>query len=181
MIQKIRLWIPLAVTITLVCGLIYGVVQQNYRQNANDPQIQIADDVAQAIERGESYASFVYPSNVNLVTSLAPFVIVYDSSKNIKFTNADLDSRTPKPPEGVFDYAQSHAENRITWEPERGIRIAIVVTSYTDNGGGYVLVGRSLREVERRVQQLTTDIAIGWFVSMAISFACVLMLVPKKR
>lgn len=180
MIHKFRIWIPFAVTITLICGLMYGVVQQNYRQNANDPQIQISDDIAHAISAGETYSSFIYPANIDLQISLAPFVVVYDSSGNVKFANASLNGRTPKPPQGVFDYTKEHGEDRVTWEPEVGVRIASVMT-YSQGDGGYVLVGRSLREVEKRVQQLTTDIAIGWFVTMALSFASVLLFVPKTK
>ena len=39
-------WLPLGVAVTLVCALIYATVQQNYRQSANDPQIQMAEDAA---------------------------------------------------------------------------------------------------------------------------------------
>ena len=34
-------WLPLAVIIVIFSGLVYGVVQQNYRQGANDPLLQI--------------------------------------------------------------------------------------------------------------------------------------------
>jgi len=39
-------WVPFATTLTLICALIYGVVQQDLRQTANDPQIQIAEATA---------------------------------------------------------------------------------------------------------------------------------------
>ena len=35
----VRAWLPLAVAITLLCGLIYVAIQQTYRSNADDPQI----------------------------------------------------------------------------------------------------------------------------------------------
>ena len=38
----LRHWFPLAVVATAFCGLVYVAVQQELRQNANDPQIQMA-------------------------------------------------------------------------------------------------------------------------------------------
>jgi hypothetical protein len=41
-------WLPLAVAITILAGLVYATVQQSLRQGANDPQIQLAEDTAAA-------------------------------------------------------------------------------------------------------------------------------------
>jgi len=40
--------------ITVLCGLIYVTVQQSHRTGANDPQLQIALDLKNAIETGRS-------------------------------------------------------------------------------------------------------------------------------
>ena len=41
-VRAILYWIPLALVVTVVVGLVYVTVQQNFRQTANDPQIQMA-------------------------------------------------------------------------------------------------------------------------------------------
>ena len=192
MISKIRLWIPFAVTITLICGLMYGVVQQNYRQTANDPQIQISEDSARALSEGVVPSwKFIDDMTVNgnqgvdMEESLATFMVLYDKDRKVTFANGGVNGGIPlTPPNGVFDYVDEHGSERLTWEPREGVRIATVITKYSqkNNGpSGYVLTGRSLREVEKRVQKLTTDIVIGWFVAMALSFVSVLLFVPTKK
>ena len=48
----IRHWLPLAVLTFAFCGLVYLAVQQDLRIGANDPQIQMAEDIASAITGG---------------------------------------------------------------------------------------------------------------------------------
>jgi len=45
----LKAWVPLAVVATVMAGMVYGVAQQVLRQSANDPQIQLAGDVADAL------------------------------------------------------------------------------------------------------------------------------------
>jgi hypothetical protein len=42
----LKYWLLIVIIVTGICGLIYGVVQQDIRQGANDPQIQMAEDAA---------------------------------------------------------------------------------------------------------------------------------------
>ena len=48
------LWLPLGLVTLILCGLVNLAVQQNYRMSANDPQIQIAEDVADAVSQGKA-------------------------------------------------------------------------------------------------------------------------------
>ena len=77
--KLLKSFIPLAVAITLVCGLIYVSVQQVLRQSANDPQIQIAEDVSGALSTGVPPQAIANPNGTDLKKSLATFIIVYDS------------------------------------------------------------------------------------------------------
>ena len=69
----------------------------------------------------------------------------------------------PRPPHGVLEYVRDHGEERVTWQPERRVRIAAVVVRYEGKGSGFVLAGRSLREIEGRVRQvgMLTGLALG--------------------
>jgi hypothetical protein len=67
---------------------------------------------------------------------------------------------------GVFDYVRQHDQDRITWQPEPGVRIATVVAGYTGSQSGFVLAGRSLREVEKRESQAEMEAGVVWIVTL---------------
>ncbi len=154
--------IPLAVVITLLAGLMYATVQQVLRMNANDPQIQMAEDVASALTVGKPLDSVVPAAQIDIATSLAPYVVVYDASGKAIASSGLLHNQLPTLPSGIFDYVRQRGEDRITWQPEPGVRSATVVTSYGGAQPGFVLAGRSLREVENRVDQFGLLIGLGW-------------------
>jgi hypothetical protein len=146
----LRQWVPLAIAVTGLCGLVYLAVQQELRQNANDPQIQIAEDAAAVLEGGASPESVVPAGTVDIGRSLSPFLMVFDDRGAVAGSSAELHGRTPEFPGGVLDYVRTHGEDRVTWQPEEGVRIAAVVVRFQGASPGFVLAGRSLREVETR-------------------------------
>jgi hypothetical protein len=178
----LRTWLPIAFVATVLCALVYGVAQQNFRQSANDPQIQIAQDAVNTIAKGAKPASVVPTEKTDMRTSLATYVIVYDDTGNIIASSAVLDGSTPSVPEGVLTFARVRPQNRITWEPAAGVRSAIVVMHYTENEGGFVVVGRSLKEVEVREAQLTLRVFTAWIVMVVGSLIlCGLLQGRRKR
>jgi len=158
-----KLWLPFAVTITAFSALIYASVQQSFRQNANDPQIQMAQDAVDAIVDGKNVDAVVPVDKVSVAKSLAPFLITYDREGNEIASSVVLDGQTPQLPGGVLDSTRELIENRVTWQPRDGVRIAAVIVSYED---GYVLAGRNMREVESREAQLTTFTGITWVLAL---------------
>ena len=67
-----------------------------------------------------------------------------------------MNGTTPLPPNGVVTAATTTHQNRVTWQPETNARVALVVQAYMHSGqSGYVLVGRSLKEVEAREDMLS--------------------------
>lgn len=162
----LKQWLPLVVVITAMCGLIYLSVQQALRHGANDPQIQMAEDAADALSRGEPVESVLPVSQVDLSRSLAPFVIVFNDAGKPVASNGSLNGSIPAFPPGVFDYVRKNGEDRITWQPEPGVRIASVVVGYTGTQPGFVVAGRSLREVEIREDQVQTLAGLAWIVTV---------------
>ena len=150
------------------------VIQQNYRMGANDPQIQMAQDAASAISAGQNLSMVVPAGQVEISRSLAPYLIVYDDSGNVLASSALLDGQSPRLPAGVFDYVRQHGEDRITWQPREGVRQATVITRYAGNTSGFVLAGRSLREVEVRIDQSELMVGIAWAL---IIFSTVVIIV----
>lgn len=61
-----------------------------------------------------------------------------------------LDGKLPTLPPGVFDFTRQNGQDGITWQPQPDVRSAIVVVHYNGLQSGFVLAGRSLREVEIR-------------------------------
>lgn len=164
MFSKLRHFLPLAVVITCMCLLVYGAVQQNFRQEANDPQIQISEDMANNLKDEARIPTFA--SSKDISVTLSPFVMVFDDKKELSTSEAILDSKPPVLPSGVLDFAKKYQQARVTWQPKSNVRIAAVVTYYTGKNSGYVLAGRSLREVEKREDQLALEAGFVWLVSL---------------
>ena len=169
------LWLPLVVALTGVFGFIYIAVQQNYRQSVNDPQIQMAEDDALRLAQGEQPASLVPRgiSPIDLRTSLATWIAVYNSSGMPLESSAVLDGAPPRLPSGLFDtntwvphkiwQAPSGVETRVTWQPRPDIRQAVVLVQFkTPISVGYVAVGRSMHLIEKRISDLTYHAAVAW-------------------
>ncbi len=167
MIYKIiRRFIPLAFLATALCGLVYLAVQQAERQGANDPQIQMAEDAAAQLATGTSTIGIIPATPVDINTSLAPYIVIYDASGNPIAGNGILDGTLPNLPAGVFNYAANAGEDRFTWQPRSDIRQAVVVVPAGDSSGGFVMAGRSLREVEIREDHTQAETAAAWLFSI---------------
>lgn len=148
-------WLPLAVIIILLTGLIYAAVQQNMRLTANDPQIQFTEDASAYLKEGGNPEDVVSSTNkIDMSKSIGTFIIVFDESGKIVASSGLLDGATPAPPQGVLDFAKKNGENRVTWAPRKDVRIAAVVRYYSGKKTGYILAARSLREVEKRDKRL---------------------------
>jgi hypothetical protein len=153
-------------------GLVYTAVQQNYRQGANDPQIQIAEDISAAIEAGTPANSIVPPTGTtDIKASLSPFVILFDDSGKMIGSTALLDGKNPSNfPSSAFDYVKTHGMESVTWQPEAGVRLATVVTRYTGTESGYVVAGRSLTEIEKREMMLMVMSLIAMLFTLILTF-----------
>jgi len=156
------------VVITIFCGLVYVSIQQVLRIGANDPQIQISQDFAAKLSQNQSTQDLIPQEKVDISKSLAPFVIVYDKNGNPLSSSALLDGKTPLLPSGVFDYVKQKGEDRLTWQPKDGVRIAAVITGYNGKSVGFVLAGRSLREIEKREDNILHYAGIAWILSVIV-------------
>jgi hypothetical protein len=162
-------WLPFAFIITFFSVLIYIVVQQNIRLTANDPQIQMAEDLAVFYSKQKNLplAASPNPLKIEITKSLATFIIIYKEDGKIFSSTGVVNGKLPELPKGVLDYSRTHDENRLTWEPQPNTRIAAVIHSYkNEKGNGFILVGRSLREVEKREDQLYGTCLTIWLLSL---------------
>lgn len=173
-LRILRIWLPSALALTLLVGFSYVAVQQVYRTSADDPQLQLAQDAAARLADGAPLEAVVPTGTVDIAKSLSPFVIVYGSDNTPLAGSGTLDGTLPTPPIGVLDTARSADENRVTWQPRAGVRIASVETAVGD--GRVVLAGRSLREVETRVGTLTATAGLVWLIGVFASLVVAVLL-----
>lgn len=177
LMQTVLAWVPFAVVITILCGVMYGTVQHVLRSEANDPQVAIAVDAVHSLDLGQPPAQLL--SNIiDMGTSLSTYVIVYDTNAKLTFSSGRLSEVTPSIPAGVFDYVKKHGEDRITWEPAPGVRQALVVMKAKT---GFVAVGRNMREVEIRERNVLLLTAAGWAASLLTSFVLVFLAVRMGK
>ena len=163
-------FIPFFIAITFISGLIYSTGQQILRIGANDPQIQISEDYVQRLSDGVDPKLLQSGQKTDISKSLATYVIIYDVKGNTIYSSAELNGQIPILPKSIFNYVEKNNETRITWQPQHNVRSAIVVTKYTGANPGFVLVGRSLREVEIREDNLLKITAVGWLITEIVTF-----------
>ena len=153
--------------ITCILAVIYGAVQQNYRVNANDPQIQIAREIDTKIRQGKPVDNF-FADTIDIAQSLSPVAVLYDNTGRPIRSSGYLDGNMLQLPAGVFDFVKSHGEHQVTWQPRSGVRMAMVVKSADVPPVGFVASGRSLQEVEIREHNLMTMVFLGWLICIAL-------------
>lgn len=167
--RAFRLFLPAALALTAAVGTTYVAVQQVYRNLADDPQIQLAEDAAARLDAGASPEQVVGADRVDAAKSLAPFVVVYSADGTVLASSGVLDGRAPTPPSGVLDRARDNGRNRVTLQPRPSVRIASVSVAAAD--GRVVLAGRSLRETEKRVGSLGMIAGGAWLAGL-LGIAC---------
>ncbi len=165
-----RVWLPFAVVTCAFSGLAYTTVQQSERQAANDPQIQMAEDAAAALNGGATVDSVIPKMQVEMSTSLAPFVVLYDNDGKPAAGSGLLNGQMPDYPKGALDSAKGSGENRVTWQPTATVRIASVVVPYHE---GFVMAGRNMREVEIRESQTGMFAGLAGLLALIVTFVVI--------
>jgi hypothetical protein len=151
--QSLRLWL---LVVTIGCGLLlfgYVGLQQSLRMGLNDPQLQMAQDLASRLSQGASASSVVSTTLVDESHSLAPFVTIVDNNINVLASSGKIDNQVPLPPTSAFPDSQNRSNNWFTWQHDT-IRDAAVIVPY-GNHAGYVLVARSMSQVENTISYIT--------------------------
>jgi hypothetical protein len=157
-------WLPLAAIATALSGLVFLVAQQRWRQMANDPQVQMARDAAAMLENGLPVDSVVPRTQIDMGSSLAPFLTVFSDAGVPLASSGRLHDQVRVVPAGVLNHVREHGEERVTWQPQPGVRIAAVIIRQAGPQAGFVLAGRSLRETEERIAGFQGLVGVVWIV-----------------
>lgn len=169
-------WLPLGFSITAVFLFGYVAVQQNLRMSANDTQAEIAGNVELSLGEGTPYKFFSSTHPVEIGKSLTPYVLLYDLDGKPLGGNAALNGNYPIPPKEIFTYLLTHHEDRFTWEPKPGVREAVVARFHSGTNPAYIIVSRSLAEVESHIKQLLHLTLVLWIGAMFGSYVLTLLL-----
>jgi hypothetical protein len=162
--RAVAIWLPIAAATTGLAGIVYVTGQQNLRLGNDDPQVALARRTAARLDTGAAPASVV-PDQVDLATSLDPFVLVLDPDGRLLASSARLHGDSPSYPAGVFGTVRRRGEARVSWQPEPGVRDATVAVPWE---GGYVVAGRSLELTEQHIDQLGLLVGAGWLATLAL-------------
>ena len=173
----LKFWFLLAMVITAMSGLVYLTIQQSIRYSADDPQIQIAEDIGKMLDNGRLPADFNTAEKTDITKSLGTYLTIYDTSGKPVVGTGVIGSDLPTLPIGVFQYTKAVGEDRITWQPLPEVRSALVVVSYKD---GFVAVGRSMREIEIRESRILQFSIIVWLVNIFFTFIVALAFQKMK-
>lgn len=160
------LWLPVAAAVTGISVMVYGVGLTELRSSADDPQVQMVEEAVASLDAGAAPAAVVPAGPVDMASSLRPYLVVFDRSGREVSGSVRLHGRAPEFPASVFSGLEGSAQDRITWQPEPGVRSAVVVEAWR---GGYVLAGRSLRLTEEREQNVELSAAAGWLGTLALT------------
>lgn len=170
-------WFPLGIAITFIMGSVFVSLHYVLRAGANTPQIEMARDTTRLIDAGSNPHFFSPAFAVPIEQSMEPYTVVYDLSRRPITGTGVLHGELPTLPKGVFEYAKEHGEHHFTWQPERGVRSAVVLAYHEGIYPGYVLSGRSLSEVELRIFTVASIMKAGWAMAMLATYAAAVVLV----
>jgi hypothetical protein len=169
----LRIWAalctPLLFVGTFVLLIVYVNDQQNIRLGANEPQEWMAHDTAEKIASGVSPTRAVIGAPVVVMSEHAPYLIAYDKAGSTTAATGIFEGKVSTLPIGVLQHTRDHGTHRLTWEPEPGIRHAIVIVPIQGGDLGYVLSGRSLSYAEQQEELLRERTIYGWLLTLVVS------------
>lgn len=157
-----------AVILSIIILLIYTSVQQSHRSGANDPQLELARDMASRLNNNKTIDPYMTGDAIEISQSLAVFKTLYSQDGKPLRSTGFLNGNLPNLPAGVFNFTKNNDENVVSWQPSAGVRMAMVIHAVKTGGVGFVAVGRSLLEVEKREANLTKMVLISWAACMGM-------------
>ena len=106
---------PIFIAGTIIMLVAYVAIQQSYRQTADDPQIELAEDAAAALSGGDPInALLANDPKTDMSRSLSPFMMIFDDAGRLVNSTAYFNNVAspagvpPTPPSGVFDFVRSN-------------------------------------------------------------------------
>ena len=168
-------WIGAALLVCIVFATVFVAITETIKFDANNPQIQLATEAADALNGGKEPTDVV-SGRVNLGSSLAPFTIVYSKTGKAVAGNGYLDGQLPTVPENLLISSDLSGYHAGIWQPRDGLRFATVVTTSSQY---YVLSGRSTLEVDQLISRISLILLTGALLGM-IAVVTIILIVRKR-
>jgi hypothetical protein len=141
--------------------------QQRLRRGADYAADAITAQVAAQPQSAE--ARLAAPaeeiSSPEWLDSVHSFLALYDASGKAISANATFEGSLPQPPRGIFATIRSRGLYKVTWQPQRGVRVALTGRPLPD--GGFVVAGQSLLPGEAETASFYRHLLLLWAVMAA--------------
>lgn len=134
----------------MIFGSVYGLLHFMNRNMANDMPQLLATQAAKVVDAYGVEAVNAQPTD--LANDPVPFVIVYDKQSKPLAGTGYLDNKLAQMPVGVINHARANDPHAVTWQPQKGTRLASVTV--LSKKGYYVVGGQSLKVYENRDKRL---------------------------
>ncbi len=172
-------WIPSAIMITLLCGISYTAVQQSLRTSADDPQVQITQDMSDLVATAPDPTAVINSAvkkKIDISKTLAIWGMIFDDSGKMLVSSGQLDGKELTIPKGVFDSTKKYGEDRFTFQPQKGVRHAVVMRHFGGSKPGFLMTARSLQAIEAREDTILQVVVFGWIVSLLVMYLVIAVL-----
>jgi hypothetical protein len=119
-------------------------------------------------------------SSLSWLHSGLAFITIYDSTGHALGGDATLNGKWPQPPQSIFDTIRRRGEEHVTWQPQPGVRIALV--GRTLASGGFVFSGESLLQSEAEHARYLRGMFSSWLIVFVFSTpVTVIRLLARRR
>jgi hypothetical protein len=158
--QRVIGWLTAAIIVTLIFGSTYGALQQFGRRSAD-----AAPAAAAAAEVQLMGSETLTAPRLELTPDTGVFVIVYGADNEPVSGTVTLHGSLPALPPGVLQSARDFGSDAVTWQPEPGLRMAVVARPAA---GKVVVAGQSLTPYEDRDRTVLLFLTAGWLGSIVV-------------
>ncbi|HEV7166764.1 MAG TPA: hypothetical protein VGN49_02230 [Micrococcaceae bacterium] len=161
-------WMVGLVVVTLLFGSVYASLQQLGRQADDDVPAALA--LSRLNSPDPQVLAGAIP--VDLAQGPGTFVNVYHGDGTPIVGTGTLAGSVPRLPDGVIDSALRTGQDRATWQPQPGVRYAVVARAARaagdtgDTGDTVVVAGQNLQPSESRDRLVQLFLGLGWLGSV---------------
>ncbi len=174
---RVRLWLALVGSASILILTTYTLVQQSTRLASNDLPIATAQTVKKELEKGASPADVVPAVKTDIRNDSTIFVTITDGAEHILANSASLDGGTSLPPAGTFAYTKAHGSDHFTWQPKNNVRLATYLLPYGSSpNDGFIIAGQSLKQAEDKISTYGWLALAGWLA--VVAWVSLLLLLP---
>ena len=167
----------------LLYGVTYLFNNQKERNQADIAPEHLAMATKAKLEKGIAPADAIKDRKIiDLASSDSLFIVIYDAAGVCHNSTAKIHGVDPLIPLGALTVSREKRENKITWQPEAGIRAAIVILPWTLNGlDGYVVAGKSLRRTDLRIAARKQRTLISFLATIVVLFVVLFVMKPTQK